>query len=77
MKHERLCNGHDYCYPVMPTEDNKILKYNHGEKLLKVLLIIYLDLESLLKKPILAKIIQKKKAKHETSGWAMIVKCER
>ena len=59
MKHERLCNGHDYCYPVMPTEDNKILKYNHGEKLLKVLLIIYLDLESLLKKPILAKIIRK------------------
>ena len=32
----------------MPEEDNKILKYNHGEKYMKVLFIIYADLESLL-----------------------------
>ena len=31
-KHERVCNDHDYCYVEMPNEDNKILKYNHGEK---------------------------------------------
>ena len=34
-KHERVCNDHDYCYVEMPNEDNKILKYNHGEKSLK------------------------------------------
>ena len=34
----------------MPNEDNKILKYNHGEKSLKVPAIIYADLECLLEK---------------------------
>ena len=34
----------------MPEEDNKILRYNHGEKSMKVPFIIYADLESLLKK---------------------------
>ena len=32
----------------MPNEDNKILKYNHGEKSMKAPFIIYADLESLL-----------------------------
>ena len=32
----------------MPKEDNKILKYNHGEKSMKAPLIIYADMESLL-----------------------------
>ena len=32
----------------MPEEDNKILKYNLGEKSMKVPFIIYADLESLL-----------------------------
>ena len=31
----------------MPNEDNKILKYNHGEKSMKVPFIIYADLERL------------------------------
>ena len=51
-KHEKVCNDHDYCYVEMPNEDNKILKYNHGENLLKVPFIIYADLESLLEKMI-------------------------
>ena len=34
----------------MLNEDNKILKYNHGEKSMKHLYIIYADLESLLEK---------------------------
>ena len=58
-KHERVCNDHDYCYVEMPNEDNKILKYNHGEKSLKVLDFIYADLECLLKKFIHVKIILK------------------
>ena len=57
--HERVCNDHDYCYVEMPNEDNKILKYNHGEKSLKVLDFIYADLECLLKKFIHVKIILK------------------
>ena len=34
----------------MPNEDNKISKYNNGEKSLKVPFIIYADLECLLEK---------------------------
>ena len=34
----------------MPNDDNKILKYNYGEKPLKVTAIIYADLECLLEK---------------------------
>ena len=34
----------------MPKDDNKVLKYNHGEKSMRVLFIIYADLESLLEK---------------------------
>ena len=34
----------------MPKEDNKILKYNHGEKPMKAPFIIYADVESLLEK---------------------------
>ena len=49
-KHERICKDHDFCHVKMPNEDNKILKYNPGEKSLKVPFIIYADLECLLKK---------------------------
>ena len=34
----------------MPEKDNKILKYNQGEKSMKVSFIIYTDLEPLLEK---------------------------
>ena len=34
----------------MPNEDNKILKYNHGEKSVKAPFFIYADLECLIEK---------------------------
>ena len=49
-KHKKVCENHDYCYVEMPQEDDKILKYNHGEKSMKVPFIIYADLESLLER---------------------------
>ena len=49
-KHESVCENHDYCYVKMPEEDNKILKYNHGEKSMRVPFIIYADLECLAEK---------------------------
>ena len=48
--HEKLCGKHDYMLMIMPKEDKKILKYNHGETSLKAPFIIYADLECLLKK---------------------------
>ena len=38
------------CYVEMHKGDDKILKYNHGEKYMKIPFIIYADLESLLEK---------------------------
>ena len=49
-KHEKVCKDHDYCYVEMPDEDNKILKFNHREKSMRVPFIINADLECLLKK---------------------------
>ena len=34
-KHESVCNDHDCCHVEIPNKDNKILKYNQGENLLK------------------------------------------
>ena len=47
--HEKICNKHDRCRLVTPKWFEKILEYNPGEKLLKVLFAIYLDLGCLLK----------------------------
>ena len=46
-KHKNVCGNHGYCYVEIPEEDNKILKYDHGEKSMKVPFIIYADLGSL------------------------------
>ena len=47
-KHKKVCENHSYCYEEMPEEDNKLLKYNHGEKSMRALFVIYAALESLL-----------------------------
>ena len=49
-KHKKVCDNHDCYYVEMPEEDNKILKYNQGEKSMKVPFTIYANLESLLEK---------------------------
>ena len=54
-EHEEICNNHDSYHIEMPKQAEKILKYIHGEKSLKVPFTIYLDLECLLKKKILPK----------------------
>ena len=44
-KHKNMCENHDYRYVERPEEDNKILKYNHGEKSMRAPFIIHADLE--------------------------------
>ena len=48
--HKKICENHEYCHVEMPNKDNKIIKYNQGEKSLKSPFIIYADLECLLEK---------------------------
>ena len=79
-KYYNVCKNYNYCYVELPEEDNKILKYNHGEKSMKFSFIIYADLESLLekmntyhnnpKKPSAIKI-----NKHTPSGYPLFTHC--
>ena len=48
--HKKICEIHDYCHIKIPTKDNNIIKYNQGEKSIKLLFIVYTDLECLLEK---------------------------
>ena len=64
----------------MPKEDNKILKYNQGEKSRKVPFIIYADLESLLEKMNTCynnpeKSSTTKINKHTPSGYSLFTQC--
>ena len=64
----------------MPNEDNKILKYNHGEKSTKAPFIIYADLESLLEKMNTCHNNPEKSStttinKHTPSGYSLFTHC--
>ena len=48
-EHKNASKNHDYHYIEMPKEKS-ILKYNHGEKSMKIPFIIYANMESLLEK---------------------------
>ena len=48
--HKKICNNHDYCHVEMPTKDYNVIKYNFGEKSMKLPFVIYADLECLLEK---------------------------
>ena len=61
---------------VMQNEDNKILKYNHGEKSTKVPFIIYADLECLLEKMhSFQNNPEKSYTEEKTSGYSMFTNC--
>ena len=55
--HQKICENHDYCHVEMPTKDNNLIKYNQGEKSIKLPFIVYADLECLLEKLAYVKII--------------------
>ena len=48
--HKKICENNKYCKIEMPSPNNNIIKYNQGDKSLKLPFIIYADLECLLKK---------------------------
>ena len=43
-KQKNVCGNYDYFYVEMPKENNKMLKYNHGKKSMKVPFISYADI---------------------------------
>ena len=46
---KKICENYD-CNIEMPTKDNNIIKYNQGEKSMKLSFVVYADLECLLEK---------------------------
>ena len=49
----------------MPAKDNNVIKYNHGEKSIKLPFVVYADLECLLEKM----------NKHTLSGYSIFTHC--
>ena len=39
--HEKICENRDYCHVEMQTNDNNTIKYNQGEKSIKLPFIVY------------------------------------
>ena len=77
--HKKICENHDYCHVEMPTKNNNIIKYNHGEKSMK-LPFVYADLECLLEK--ISTCIKNpnessttKINKHTPSGYSIFTHC--
>ena len=78
--HKKICENHDYCHVEMPTKNNNIIKYNHGEKSLKLLFVIYADLECLLEKMSTCQNNPNKSStteinKHTPSGYSLFTHC--
>ena len=48
--HKKINKYHNCCNVEMPTKDNNIIKYNQGEKSIKLPFVVYADLECLLEK---------------------------
>ena len=79
-KHKKVCENHDYCYVETPDEYNKILKYNEGQKSMRVPLIIISDLECLLEKMNTCHNNPEKSStvkinKHTPSGYSLFTHC--
>ena len=78
--HKKICANHDYSHVEILTKDNNIIKYNHGEKSMKVPFIIYADLECLLEKMSTCinnpnKSSTTKINKHTPSGYSIFTSC--
>ena len=41
--HKKICENHGYCHVEMPTKDNNAIKYNQGEKSIKLPFAVYAD----------------------------------
>ena len=75
-RHESLCDDNDYCNVEMPTQFNKTVKYNDGEKSLETPFAMYADLECLLIKQQSSQnnpneSYTERKAMHEPCGYAL------
>ena len=80
-KLKKISENYCYCHVEMPNEDNKIIKYNQGEKSIRSPFIIYADLECLLEKISTCYNNLKESSaaaeinKHTPSGYSLFTHC--
>ena len=77
---KKICENRDYCRVEMPTKDNNTIKYNHGEKSIKLPFVVYADLECLLEKMSTCynnpeESSTTKINKHTPSGYSIFTHC--
>ena len=78
--HKKICENHDYCHVEMPIKGNNTIKYNHGEKSIKIPFTIYADLDCLLEKMSTCQNDPNKSSttkinKHTPSGYSIFTNC--
>ena len=79
-EHKKICANDKYCHVEMPNENNKIIKYNQGEKSIKSPFIIYADSECLLEKMSTCHNNPEESStteinKHTPSGYSLFTHC--
>ena len=79
-EHKKICENHNYCHVEMPNKKNKIIKYNQGEKSIKLPFVIYADLECLLEKISACYNNPRESSttkinKHTPSGYSLFTHC--
>ena len=77
---KKICENHDYCHVEMPTKVINTIKYNQGEKSIKLPFVIYPDLECLLEKMSTCQNNPKEPStteinKHTPSGYLLFTHC--
>ena len=79
-KHKKICENYDYCHVEMPTKHNNTIKYNQGEKSIKLPFVVYADLECLLEKISTCQNNPNESStteinKHTPSGYSLFTHC--
>ena len=77
---KKICKNYDYCHAEMPIKDNNTIKYNQGEKSIKLPFVVYADLECLLEKIITCQnnpneLSTTEINKHTPSGCSLFTHC--
>ena len=78
--HKKICENNKYCHVEMPTKDNNTIKYNQGEKSIKLPSAVYADLERLLQKGSTCQNNPSESSttefnKHTPSGYSLFTHC--
>ena len=78
--HKKICENHTYCNVEMPIKDNNTIKYNQGEKSIKLPFVVYANLECLLEKMSTCQNNPKELStteinKHTPSGYSLFTHC--